>query len=42
MLAGRDNVPTLPVGRPAVGDLDWSQVGAEVAREFVNKEAFSV
>ncbi len=42
MLAGRDDIPALPISRTTVGDLDRSQVGAEVARKFVNEKTFSI
>lgn len=38
----RDDIPALPVSRPAVSDLDRGQVGAKVARKLVNEETFSV
>jgi hypothetical protein len=42
VFACRDNVPSLPVSRPAVSDLDRGEVGAEISRQLVNKKAFAV
>lgn len=42
VLALSDNIPSLAVGRSAFGHLNWSQVGAEVARELVDKKALPV
>lgn len=42
MLSSSDDVPSLAIGCSTLGDLDWGQVGPEVTRELVDREASSV
>lgn len=42
MLPSSDDVPSLAVSRPTLGNFDGGQVGPEVARELVDRETFAI
>lgn len=42
MLPSSDDVPSLAVSRPTLGNFDGGQVGPEVTRELVDRETFAI